>query len=206
MEFSNTLIRVILLVIVLVVVAVPLRGFFYSDILPFFKSDFKSQTPDVQNTVQNDFNAMAANINSCMSKNDANCVCKNVIPSFPNTFYSNGILKFSWKTDTKLEYFWKGKTSEFNSTFQNALVSVIRADLTGSGAGADLLFKESPFTDINSREIVFSPKEAYPKMGDLFIVSPNLFKTNSKQAVFVAVRENSIEDAKNVMNRKKECA
>ena len=200
MEFSNTLIRVILLVIVLVVVAVPLQAFFISEILPFFRSDFSQQTPDVQNRVQNDFNALAANIDKCISKNDTNCVCKNVIPNFPNTFYSNGILKFTLRQDTKLEYFWKGNTANFNHTFENALVSVVRADLTGLGDK----FRE--IQKIDNGEIVFSSKESYPKMGGLFVASPHLLKTYQRQAVFIAVQSSSTNYARDLMNKQRECA
>ena len=200
MEFSNTLIRVILLVIVLVVVAVPLRGFFISEILPFFRSDFSQQTPDVQNRVQNDFNALAANIDKCISSADTNCVCKNVIPNFPNTFYSNGILKFSLRQNTKMEYFWKGTKAEFNHTFENALVSVVQADLTGLGDK----FRE--IKKIDNGEIVFSSKESYPKMDDLFVASPHLLKTYQRQAVFIAVQSLSIDYARDLMNKQKECA
>jgi len=215
MEFSNTLLRVILLVIVLVVVAVPLRGFFYSEIMPFFKSDFSQQTPAIQNTVQNEFNAMAANINSCMSKTSSNCVCKNVIPDFPNTFYSNGKLKFSsLKAGTKLEYFWKEKTADFSYTFNDAVVLVLKADLTNSRT--DLMFKEIKALEGLETGIAFSQKETYPKSAsssffgiwgkDLFVISPHLYKIYPKQAVFISAQSSSIDDIKRVIDGIKECA
>ena len=194
MAIRTELIRAMIIIIAVVIIIFAIGFLFYQNI--YQQGIFKTIPKDVEQTVNNNFNILINNFNTCANNNANDCYCK-IFPNFPATLPSGARLRI--KTDetsnktTIAVLYGKQKTSMQNKTI----------DIVVKGMNYPL---NKQVFNINN-DIDFSKQWPLLIKQDLVLVSEYVYKNDSKiYLLFAPAGYNKVLDTvRQDISKEKKC-